>query len=225
MATLVVRSDTVLPVRRPQDVYLTPRPVVDLAADFVTWDLDTERKKGSQSGPFIEILETVIDLGAGNGVWGDVAAERWPGSAIWGVEIRDLPTPPAFHHWIKGSFPEVINQLPCDAGLVWGNPPYYREVATWIHRGLELLRFNGRLVFLLPLYYLAGQKRAQRLYRFFPPKRVLVISRVSFTDDGKTNATDYGIFLWQKGLKSAPTLHWSQELAVWKANNGKLDSR
>jgi hypothetical protein len=147
-----------------------------------------------------------------------VAAYRFGPNELWGVEVRKLPEPPAYSEWITGSFPECAARLPGGCSLVWGNPPY-TDVEGWVRAGLKLLEFGGRLCFLLPLFYLAGKGRSRGLYREFPPKRVLVYGRVSFSGDKRTNATDYGLYLWEKGLVTAPSLHWPPQFEEWERNN------
>jgi len=65
------------------------------------------------------------------------------------------------------------------------------------------------MVFLLPLSFIAGQKRGANLWRKYPPYKVLVCSkRPSFTGDGKTDNTEYALYYWQVGWHGQTLLDW-----------------
>lgn len=72
------------------------------------------------------------------------------------------------------------------------NPPYSRSMEF-----LELALAQSKVVlFLLPLNFLASQKRLP-FWKRYPPTHLIVLpSRPSFTGDGKTDSTDYAWYGW-----------------------------
>jgi hypothetical protein len=169
--------------------------------------------------------ETILDPGAGTGVWGQVARERWPHAWIEGVEVRSTPHPDAYDVWFIGDLARYTHPPMID--LVIGNPPY-KLAEQFVRRSLDLLLPSGYLVFLLRLGFLEGQdrnftaeekaelvKKGKRfksmetgLLRAHPPQAVGVyVQRPSFIGGG-TDMTAYAAFVWQKGWSGTTTLHW-----------------
>jgi hypothetical protein len=84
--------------------------------------------------------------------------------------------------------------------LIIGNPPF-GLAEEFVRYSLSLLDKNGWLVFLLRLAFLEGQDRGRGLWSEFPLHTCGVYSpRPSFTGDGKTDATAYAAYVWQKGF-------------------------
>lgn len=152
-------------------------------------------------------FSTVIDAGAGSGIWGDVIKPRFLCNLI-GVELREVEPNPNYTTWITGNFLTV--DLP-HADLVTGNPPYLYAL-EFVLRGLELVkRRTGVLYYLLPLNFLAGKERKELIYDVIPPQDVYVLSlRPSYSADGKTAInTQYALYKWDMGKPiKAPTLHF-----------------
>lgn len=152
--------------------------------------------------------KTIIDPGAGNGVWGVAARGYWPWTTIEGIELRPSVKPFVYDSWLDST-----NYLDWEIGyqrdLIMGNPPY-RHAEEFIRKALSELRPAGYLVFLLRLAFLEGQERGAGLWREFPPLKVGVCSRrPSFTDNGKTDATAYAVYIWQKDTHQVPTtMEW-----------------
>lgn len=91
---------------------------------------------------------------------------------------------------------------------VIGNPPY-KYAEAFVRLSLEHTVEGGYVVFLLRLAFLEGQERGAGLWKEYPPKQVAVCSqRPSFTGDGKTDATAYAVFVWQKGYSGSTSLTW-----------------
>ena len=73
-----------------------------------------------------------------------------------------------------------------------------------------MLEDGGYIIQLLRLNFLEGQARGRGIHKRHPPQKVVVCAgRVSFTGDGKSNATAYAFFIWQKGWLGKPSLEWS----------------
>jgi hypothetical protein len=151
---------------------------------------------------------TILDPGAGTGVWGEAAGEFYPHAAITGVEIRlDARVPAAYNYWYHDDF-RLWTPPDEDFDLIIGNPPY-KYAEAFIRFGMDVLRPDGTMCFLLRLAFLEGQNRGKELWRRLPPYMVAVCSeRPSFTGDGHTDATAYAMFYWRKGWTGETRLTW-----------------
>ena len=185
-----------LPKRNDQDAYLTPRENVEVALDFL---IAHERwlYRGENSRPL-----RILDLGSGEGVWGDVARWRWPTAFIHGVELRSIPKPDSYSLWSiidMRSWDKYYASNPFD--LVLGNPPYcIAEEAVRI--GLSKVRANGVVAMLLPITFLTSQGRRDGLYKEHPLRYYAQFSqRISWTADGKTPPRDHALYCWSKGWR------------------------
>lgn len=210
MGTIFVKEGTVLPARREHDLYETPEYAVRQAIQLVNDDF-------SEQGDWPP--RRVLDIGAGNGVWGEVARSFWPDATIIGVEIRDTPKNDCYDYWLKGDFFDWLGRLQMleRFDLITGNLPF-GIVEKIIDRCWYLLRLpidaeifqpGGRLGLFLRLAFLEGQTRRDNLYRQCPLKKLGVYSkRVSFSENGKTNATAHAFFLWQLGYRDSDFLRF-----------------
>lgn len=160
--------------------------------------------------------EYILDPGAGTGVWGKACRERYPEAIICGTDIRPLPRPNVYDFWFSGGYNYLLNQEENIFDLVVGNPPYgqfegKKDVLLaekFCRISLRLLKFGGFLVFLLPITFIAGQKRALGLYNTNPLYYLCPSAeRPSFTGDDKTDATEYSFYIWRKGYRGTSALH------------------
>lgn len=146
----------------------------------------------------------VLDPGCGSGAWGEAANRYvWTGGLggciVHGVELRDVTPNPYYAEVIHENFLLWTPSMEYDA--VIGNPPY-KDAEAFIRAGMKALRRGGYMVQLLRLAFLEGQRRRTGFWREFPLLQVAVCSkRPSFTGDGKTDATAYAVFVWQKGAR------------------------
>ena len=151
--------------------------------------------------------DIILDVGAGNGVWGKIAKQVFCPCAVAGSEIRDIPQCPDYCAWGIGDFTE---QSWSGFDLVMGNPPYYCAELC-VRKGLDALVDGGHLVFLLRLAFLEGKGRAAGLFTEHPPKLVCVCpGRPSFYE-GKSGMTAFAFFLWQKGWSGETQLNWGND--------------
>lgn len=191
MAVVYIESKDKLPKRADHDFY--PTPIEFVRAALFTAEIDTPR--------------AVLDVGAGDGVWGKAARERWPEAYIVGVEVRDVLKPDGYDWWFS----------PCDflqyeqpsAGwydMVIGNPPF-KFAEPFVRNGLHLLEDDDYLLYLLPLAFLTSEGRANGLFKQHPPLKVVVSAqRISFT--GRNNPDLHALYLWRKGYQGETTLDW-----------------
>lgn len=167
-------------------------------------------------------IRFILDPGAGTGVFGHAARLRWPQAVIVGTDIRALSRPAYYDFWYSGATIayDFIASPECAPvfDAVIGNPPYGKigrrkdrnAAELFVRKSLELTRDNGVVAFLLRLAFLEGQDRGESFWQEFPPERVTVCSaRVSFTGDGRTDATAYAYFYWRKGYTGPTLLDWN----------------
>lgn len=63
--------------------------------------------------------------------------------------------------------------------------------------------------------FLEGQKRYEQLFSLYPPKEIWVFSgreQCAINNDErefqKSSAASYSWFIWEKGFRGNPTVHW-----------------
>lgn len=184
MTTIYVTNKDNLPARRLADVYSTERTLVRAAlARFAPPRADS-----------------ILDIGAGDGRWGQLALAHYAGKCkplVHGVELRLLPRPTGFYWWYRGSS-FLLWKAPRPFDLIISNPPYYLAEAI-IRRAWGILESGGVMIMLLRLAFQAGIGRAADLWQKCPLLTVGICSRRPSFYGGGTNGTDYGIFHWVKG--------------------------
>jgi hypothetical protein len=102
--------------------------------------------------------------------------------------------------------------------IVWNgdiitNPPY-KLAKEFVEHGLKRIKKTNKLGFFLKLTFLESKNR-QRLFEENPPIRIWVYSlRKSVAINGdkemfeKSSAACYAWFVWEKGYKGYPEIHW-----------------
>jgi predicted RNA methylase len=129
-------------------------------------------------------------------------------------------------HFVQADFLEWAPKIELepperDAGyrLIIGNPPFAAPVEgrtkpkpialDHVLAALPLLHPEGRLVFLLRQSFAASQDRWDRLFKRHRPERLwYLVQRPSFTEDKRTDSSDYAVFVF--GAEPA-----QQTLADW----------
>lgn len=224
MTTIYIREGTPLPRRRRHELYKTELALVRAAVKEYAFD---------PAG------DPVLDPGAGDGRWGQTVKALYPLAEIHGVERRRVLRPEGFELW--ASRKDFLSFRPKTRyGLILGNPPYgplingVLQAELFIRHAWDLLENGGRLLFLLRLAMQAGIDRYEGLWTTHPPTLVATVSRrPSFGKNrhGRrgTNGTDYGLYLWNKGLDGRPEgtpRAWPTELFYYEPdkNEGDLTS-
>lgn len=195
-----ITTDKPLPERRDHDYYPTDLLTVTRILSRFQLEPTPERR--------YQYPHRILDPGAGSGNWGKMARNFWPLTNLTGCELRDTPKPPDYDSWLLGDFVRLYQGMWPAFDLVMGNPPF-KEAEAFVRAGLPLLHPQGHMIFLLRLAFLEGQARRDGLFTEHPPKYVWTCSkRPSFTEDGKTNATAFAAFVWQKGWEGETVLSW-----------------
>ncbi len=92
--------------------------------------------------------------------------------------------------------------------LIITNPPFSLAL-PFLEHSRTLLAPGGKIVFLLRLAWTEGRKRYKILHSKWVPEKIAVIpDRPSFTNDGRTDATAYGIFMYGEFTGTASLLEW-----------------
>ncbi len=166
-------------------------------------------------------------MSAGAGAFVRAARTVWSAAEIVAIEPSDRVTPaPQADAWAAGTWEDFKHDL-SDAGrvLVIGNPPYNLpgdgrgENPTTAERhvllALDRMRDGGVLVFLLRLSFLSGGSRIRRLHAKYPLAALWPVTpRPTFTLDGKTDGSEYGVFIWRKSYSGQCDLRplvWREE--------------
>lgn len=168
----------------------------------------------------------VLDAGAGTGVWGQAAYAKYPAVCVDGVELGTEPVPNGYWGYRYGDFLTMPFYDTYD--LIVSNPPF-NLAEQFIARSIELLNPGGAMVFLLPVSFLGSQGRGRGLWQRHPAYEVhICVERPSFywsydTEGnlhsmGETDAMEYAIYIWRKGYRGSPTLHWLD----WSSANSAL---
>lgn len=188
----------------------------------------------------------MLDPGCGAGPWGRALKARWPDSTLVGVEVnadrivrargrnRDGKRVPGWPD-LLGDYDFVLNKdilstrFPWKFDLIVGNPPFgspeERNLAEMIiHHALDnLLAANGQMLLLLRSSFTSSRTRYDNLFSKVAGKRpyavYALVERPSFTQDGKTDATDYSLFHWD----NRRTVNYTRlEWLSWQIRQRKL---
>jgi hypothetical protein len=160
--------------RIANDAYFTPQPLADEICRRLAAVLPAQL--------------AIWDPCCGDCAFVDAAMEAWGTSwPVYGTDLSSNP-PRNFLH----------DDPPGACSLIVSNPPFLLA-EQFVRRALPLVREGGHVAFLLRLSFLAGQRRAA-MYEEHPLRYLIpIIPRPSFTPDGKTDASEYAVFVWQRG--------------------------
>lgn len=182
MTTVYVSDKDKLPERHKNDLYVTEKNLIRAAYfEFVG-----------------EPVDNCLDVGAGDGRWGEVLLETQPMATITGVELEDVPVNDAFDFWYPNTdFLEWAPDQDRIYDLVVSNPPYFIAEPI-IRASWDLMPPGGKMIMLLRLAFQASIGRYEGLWNEIHPTEVAVCSRRPSFYGGGTNGTDYGIYVWEK---------------------------
>lgn len=178
--------------RNPNDEYITPVPLAKAVVEVISLGFEPA---------------TILDPGAGTGVWGLAAREKWPNATIWGVELKKSERPEEYDYWVdREDFLVWSPPSYVKFDLVIGNPPYSSSTnrnlaADFVMKSLELAYDYTEVWFVLKTEFLNGVGRYKSMYSGAAvPKSVYHLpNRPSWYNNGHTNTIDYSIFQWVKG--------------------------
>lgn len=167
--------------------------------DFYETDVDALRTYLDQHFEHDIDNCSVLDPGAGTGVYGKVIKQLFYNPFITGVELNSDRFPRLkqnYDAWYEADYLAIPNNPAYH--YVLGNPPYkHAEAFFWKSLGM-LNRRRGTIDFLLRLGFLESDGRYARMWsRGYKPTKVTVLNtRPSFTGDGKTYPAAFAFFRW-----------------------------
>lgn len=174
--------------RAKGDFYQTPAWVVDAIVGHLP----------------IPAEAVILDAGAGNGAIAARLAEIYPKAEIVGIEKNaELVAKARERNLFSAEFVEA-DFLKGEGAwtisapdLIIMNPPFSRAF-EFIARARELVKRGGTVCALLRVNVVAGKCRAE-FHRKHPSNMHVLSKRPSFTGGGRTDATEYGWFVWGPG--------------------------
>ena len=190
MTSIYIRSDTPLPARMENDLYVTEPDLIRSALLLLAHGKHNR----------------ILDIGAGDGRWGTIAMELEPEpiSMLCGIEIEDRPKPDGFTGWLaRQDFldPDLKPWLAEQHfDMIVSNPPYALAEPI-IRTAWDVLDAGGEMLMLLRLAFMEGVNRYHGLWVDIPPVEVAVCSRRPSFYGGGTNGTAFGVFYWGKWSK------------------------
>lgn len=142
----------------------------------------------------------VWDPCCGEGAFVDAAAEAWHGEYLRSGGGCDPEGLQFSGNDIAKGFDFLTRDPASTPSLIVTNPPYL-IAEGFFHRSIGIVREGGHVAFLLRLSFLGGQRRAETIWskrnlRWLAP----ITPRPSFTPDGKTDAAEYALFVWERGF-------------------------
>lgn len=185
----------------PQDLYITDPRLVE--ACLRKMHLHCEE-------PYM-----ILDVGCGTGNWGRGARDRFPDARLYGVDLVDrMEGDDPYDTFYQCDFLELTGKW----GWVIGNPPFSSKTngklaADMIVHGIDCLRDDGALGFILKTEAVHSQDRFNRIFSHNPPNfQYVCVQRPGWYGDGSTNTIEYSFFIWQKknsfGCMQSRWLSW-----------------
>lgn len=191
--------------RKKNDYYRTPATLATYAVHSAYNDFLADRPEVlflepgcGETAPF---LDAALDLPEVEGV---------------GLELMDKEEGSFSDHLVGRMLlgKDFLEQGPSEYGqalkenkgfdLIIGNPPF-SQAERFVERGIELLRDDGVLCYLLRLGFMASRAR-EKLLTIYKPRHVRVLTpRPSFTGGG-TDSQEYALFYWEKWYDGETTL-------------------
>lgn len=202
MTTIYMGDKTALPERKKNDLYRTERTLIDAFFEEI--------------GPTSQGFDRILDPGAGDGRWGQIAGQYFNASLVAGVELEHAPKPEGFNIWYPDQDFLTWEWTDKRFDLIVGNPPYFLA-EEFIRKSWDLLDNYGVVAFLLRTSFMEGVNRYNNLWADLYPYRVYVCSRRPSFYGGKTNGTSFSIFIWSKdghGHPHGDPRMWSTRLLL-----------
>lgn len=169
-----------LPERHKFDAYTTERTLIKAAIE--------------RYGPLR--AHYVLDIGCGDGRWGEVVDSLCGPSHLDGVDIDHYERNELFMGWYVGQDFLTWNN-PHKYDLIVSNPPY-NIAEEIIRRAWDMLQGGGRMIMLLRSDFMASIGRYEGLWSEIYPHTVAMCSRRPSFYGGKTNGDEFAIYVWEK---------------------------
>lgn len=198
--------------RVERDAYLTPEKcslaICKTLADVLKWPGDVENVRPPR----------IIEPSAGTGSFVAAARTVWPASTLVAVDLynghaqalhKAGATSYVIGDWLAQRRSNIITP-----DLIVGNPPY-SDAEEHTQHALNILPDGGHLAFLLPMSFLCGQDRTERLWSQRNLRYIIPLAqRPGFITGKGTDMTEYMVAVWRKGwcgnAEQLPHLWWRE---------------
>lgn len=197
----IFRDKSVLDKMRPRikyDVYETPYKLASACVNLLP-----------------KIYHTVLDIGAGSGIWGKAVREASHITLITGIDVRaELECPPNYDFWFRENYLEWDNGNPRkrEYDLIIGNPPF-NLAEKFIMHSRQFLNNWSIMGLLLPSTFQHTVGRGRGLFKEYKPNKIYsLMQRPNFTGPngeslGKANTDDYIFMVWLGKINSSFCQH------------------
>lgn len=177
--------------RRPSDDYQTPVKLTQAVCQRLTSVLPPP--------------SVVVEPSAGVGNFVRAAKEFWPKANIIAVEVREecrQQLVDAGAGKVTIAPWETVVGFTDAPDLILGNPPY-EFAQPHLELALNHVKPDGHVAFLLRMAFLNSQERVRTLWDAKKGFRYLLplAQRPSFTGDGKSEHSEYAMYVFQKGYQ------------------------
>jgi hypothetical protein len=178
--------------RRPSDNYQTPVKLAHAICQRLATVIPSPKR--------------IVEPSAGLGYFVSASKEFWPSASLLAVEIRDECEQCLKDRHADEVFIGPWEDLSLDSkpvpDLIIGNPPY-EFAQEHLRIALNRVVTSGHVAFLLRMAFLNSQERVNTLWDTQPGFRYLLplAQRPSFTGDGKSEHSEYAVYIFQKGWK------------------------
>lgn len=189
-------------VENPNDYYATPVSLACFLIDQIEHILDKP------------LPLKILDVGSGQGVFGETVKKRYPHHEVWGIEFdEDIEPNEHYDHWVYGDVREWVPPDDIKFDLVIGNPPYgitggktdKRLAEKIVHLAHDWTTDKGVIWFLLKTVFIESKVRYDNLFNTTKKCPIFVMqlkpARVAWRPDehGKnTNTVSYCAIMWDK---------------------------
>ncbi|MEM7342987.1 MAG: hypothetical protein AAF485_01980 [Chloroflexota bacterium] len=192
--------------RKPYDLYITEPNLIRAA-------LDVYRPSKSRS---------ILDAGANDGRWGQIAKGYYPKAQLTGADIRSMDKPISFDQWHTLDY---LTWWPSQSyDLIVSNPPF-NLAEPFIKHSWNLLPPNGTMIMLLLHDFITSDDRAMGLWLTHSPARFVPIAkRPCFDGTNKGWTHNCAIYVWQKdkrGQNAVEPYSWQSGLLLYDREDGK----
>lgn len=187
------------------DIHLTPDNLALAICDYL--------KKQVYESPI-----SILEPSAGEGAFVRAVFKTWPLANIQAVECRlecsdilkKINNTYVFTSQLLDIPKNIIQKYDC----VIGNPPF-NQANEHISFLLDQMSNRSYLSFLLRINFL-GSKRRLEFWKKYPEYGLApIVPRPGFSSNGKTDMTEYGLFIWKKGYIGPslrlPHLVWTKD--------------
>lgn len=155
---------------------------------------------------------TALDVGAGDGVWGQALKGLSTSAHLTGIDVRESAKGNSATYLFDRGYGLPINAIVYDEwilqdfadhdrkyDLIFGNIPF-RYTNEFIQHSLDLLADNGIILFLLRSAVSESKKRYDMFYNngHKPIYEYQSVRRISFMGDKGSDNTAYSVFIWEK---------------------------